>query len=208
MKIIVISDTHGKHRKLNMPKGDMLIHAGDVSMEGKTEEVIDFLNWFGELQYKYKIMIAGNHDYFFEKINKQELDTIIPQSVIYLNDSGVTIEGINIWGSPVTLWYENWAFNRHPGKDISKHWELIPKNTNLLITHSPVFGILDKLEMGLQIGCPNLLKKVNEVIPRLHIFGHVHEAYGVIESKDTTFINASSLNSKYELQNKPIEFIW
>ncbi len=208
MKIIVISDTHGKHRNLNMPKGDMLIHAGDVSMEGKTEEVIDFLNWFGELQYKYKIMIAGNHDYFFEKIDKQELDTLIPPSVIYLNDSGVTIEGINIWGSPVTLWYENWAFNRHPGEDINKHWELIPKNTNLLITHSPIFGTLDKLEMGLQIGCHDLLKKVDEIKPRLHLFGHVHEAYGIIELKDTTYINASSLNSKYELQNKPIEFIW
>ena len=205
MKIITISDTHSQHLGLKLPEGDMIIHAGDVSGSGSAVDVKSFLNWFSNLDYKYKIFIAGNHDWFFEKNKESEIEKHIPENVIYLNDSGVTIENINIWGSPVQPWFLNWAFNRM-GKEIIPHWNKIPENTDILITHGPPYNILDKTTQGTLTGCPYLLEKINETKPKYHIFGHIHEAYGIIEKNNTTFINASVLDVQYRRVNDPIIF--
>ena len=205
MKIITISDTHSQHQGLKLPEGDMIIHAGDVSGSGRTRDVESFLSWFSNLDYKYKIFIAGNHDWFFEKNTESEVEKHIPDSVIYLNDSGVTIEGIKIWGSPVQPWFLNWAFNRI-GKEIISHWDKIPVNTDILITHGPPNNILDKTTQGTITGCPYLLEKINKIKPKYHIFGHVHEAYGKVEKNGTTFINASVLDVQYRRTNTPIIF--
>jgi Icc-related predicted phosphoesterase len=130
----------------------------------------------------------------------------MPPGIIYLNDNGITINGINIWGSPISPWFFNWAFNRHRGEAIKKHWDLIPAGTDILITHGPVFGILDKTNTLKHVGCEDLLKKINEIKPKVHVCGHIHEAYGMEEKSATKFINASVLNDKYELVNKPIAF--
>ncbi len=87
MKFIIISDTHGQHKNLTLPKGDVIIHAGDISQRGKESEIIDFLNWFKDLDFKYKLFIAGNHDFFFERTPKNILEKLIPENVIYLCDS-------------------------------------------------------------------------------------------------------------------------
>ncbi len=205
MKLVLISDTHGKHNQLVLPKGDMLIHAGDVSSRGSQEQVLDFIEWFSNQNYKYKIFIAGNHDFFFEKESQENIDSIIPSNIIYLNDSGIEIEGIKIWGSPIQPWFYDWAFNRKRREEINKHWELIPKDTDILITHGPPFGILDETLRGERVGCVDLLKRVNLVKPQLHVFGHIHEDYGVEEKEETTYVNASVLNLHYEMQNKEVE---
>lgn len=170
MKIVAISDTHGKHRNLVLPEGDILIHAGDVSSMGKESEIKDFLNWFSKTDFTYKIMIAGNHDFYFEKIgdNAKVLEELIPANVIYLNDSGVEIENLDqkalrIWGSTIQPWFFNWAFNRNRGEDIKRHWDKIPQNTDMLITHGPAYGILDKTTRNESVGCEDLLEKVKEV---------------------------------------------
>ncbi|HWJ28068.1 MAG TPA: metallophosphatase domain-containing protein [Flavisolibacter sp.] len=201
MNFVVISDTHGKHRRMKLPKGDVLIHAGDVTMDGNDHQTEDFLNWFGKLDYPHKIFIAGNHDFYFEHQTEKEMAKLVPRGVIYLNDSGITIEGMRIWGSPVTPWYFDWAFNCHRGKEIAKHWKLIPQDTDLLITHGPPYGILDKIGMANHIGCEELLKKVKVLKPKLHIFGHVHESYGIYKNNGTTFVNASAVDANYELKN-------
>lgn len=213
MKIVAISDTHGKHRNLVLPEGDILIHAGDVSSMGKESEIKDFLNWFSKTDFTYKIMIAGNHDFYFEKIgdNAKVLEELIPANVIYLNDSGVEIENLGqktlrIWGSPIQPWFFNWAFNRNRGEDIKRHWDKIPQNTDMLITHGPAYGILDKTTRNESVGCEDLLEKVKEVKPIFHICGHIHEAYGYIKQSGTEFINASVLDENYNLRNKPIVF--
>jgi len=205
MKLVLISDTHGKHNQLNLPKGEMLIHAGDVSSRGTKEQVLEFIEWFSSQDYKYKIFIAGNHDFFLEKENKENIDSIIPSNINYLNDSGIEIEGIKIWGSPVQPWFYDWAFNRERGEEINKHWELIPEDTDILITHGPPFGILDETLRGERVGCVDLLNKVNLVKPKLHVFGHIHEDYGVEEKGETTYVNASVVNLHYEMQNKAVE---
>lgn len=206
MKFVAISDTHGQHNYLTLPKGDVLIHAGDMAMKGTRPEVEDFLNWFASLHFPHKILIAGNHDFFFERAPQDDIDGIIPAGVTYLNDSAVTINNITIWGSPITPWFFNWAFNRHRGDDIAKHWNLIPQQTDIIITHGPVANILDATTSGHNAGCADLLQKINEIQPKVHICGHIHEAYGVVEKQGTTFINASALNEKYQLVNKPVVF--
>jgi len=205
MKIVAISDTHGLHNQLALPEGDMLIHAGDVSAMGREREVKDFINWFANQPFQHKVFIAGNHDFLFE--NDPELATsYIPENVIYLNDSGVTIEGLNIWGSPIQPWFFDWAFNRQRGAEIEKHWQLIPDNTDILITHGPPLNIRDLTLSGENVGCESLLNKVQEVKPRYHIFGHIHEAYGVSQQPDTSYINASVVNRNYVVVNSPVLF--
>lgn len=206
MKIVAISDTHCRHKSVKLPPGDLLIHAGDVSYKGELSEVKDFLYWFAGLPFQYKVFIAGNHDFYFERTRPAIIQTLIPTGVTYLNDSGVTIEGISIWGSPVTPWFYHWAFNRHRGAEISKHWNLIPPDTKMLITHGPVFGILDMVINGNHVGDKELLTRIEVLKPAVHVCGHVHESHGQKKRGGTQFINASVLNEKYELVNPPVVF--
>jgi len=206
MTFITISDTHGQHRNLDLPDGDVLIHAGDISSRGTEYEIRSFMDWFERLDYKYKIFIAGNHDFFFEQEDSATIQSILPENVIYLNDSGANIEGISIWGSPVSPWFYDWAFNRHRGEDIGKHWDLIPDHIDILITHGPAFGILDRTVSGLHVGCEELKSKIDILKPKIHICGHIHEAYGQIKTPDTLFINASVLDVRYQMVNNAIGF--
>jgi Icc-related predicted phosphoesterase len=205
MRFVALSDTHGKHN-FDLPPGDVLLHAGDVSSRGLKSEIQRFLDWFSSLDYAYKIFIAGNHDFFFEEAPKEEIDAMIPENLIYLNDSGVEIEGIKIWGSPIQPWFHDWAFNRKRGPEIQKHWDLIPADSDIVITHGPAFGIHDRLISGMPVGCEDLLPTLQRIAPRVHLCGHIHEAYGERQVGDTLFLNASILNVRYEIANVPIEF--
>ncbi len=206
MKFVAISDTHSRHYNIKLPKGDVLLHAGDISYKGKRAEIIDFLNWFCRQNFKHKIFIAGNHDFYLEKETPAEIEKMIPPGITYLIDSGVSINGVYIWGSPYTPWFYNWAFNRHRGAPISKHWSLIPDNTDVLLTHGPMYGILDSVINGQHVGCKDLLKRVQEVKPKVHVCGHIHEASGMHKQNGITCINASVLNEAYELSHRPFVF--
>jgi predicted phosphohydrolase len=206
MRIIAISDTHGQHGKLVLPTGDVLLHAGDVSSRGREAEVLDFLQWFAAQPHAHKIMIAGNHDFYFEQTPDERIRAIIPPGVTYLNDSGTTVNGLRIWGSPVSPWFFDWAFNRHRGADIKKHWDMIPADTDILIAHGPVQGILDATTRGERVGCADLLQTLQTVRPRYFVCGHIHEAYGRAEQNGTCFINASVLDERYRLVNDPVVF--
>jgi Icc-related predicted phosphoesterase len=205
MRFVALSDTHGKHN-FDLPPGDVLLHAGDVSSRGLKSEIQRFLDWFSSLDYTYKIFIAGNHDFFFEEAPKEEIDAMIPDNLIYLNDSGVEIEGIKIWGSPIQPWFHDWAFNRKRGPEIQKHWDLIPADSDIVITHGPAFGIHDRLVSGMPVGCEDLLPTLQRIAPKVHLCGHIHEAYGERQVGETLFLNASILNVRYEIANAPIEF--
>ena len=204
MKIVLISDTHTKHNQIKVPDGDMIIHAGDLSSRGRKNEIRAFFHWFKELPHKYKILIAGNHDFAFET-DRAWCDKVMPENIHYLNDCGVTIEGINIWGSPVTPAFYDWAFNRLRGLEISKYWELIPEGTNILVTHGPPYGYGDLLDPRWlrpgekeNVGCEDLLYYIEKIKPKLHVFGHIHYNGGLIESNgDTLFVNASNLTERY-----------
>ncbi|QNM86710.1 metallophosphatase domain-containing protein [Polaribacter pectinis] len=202
MKIVLISDTHGNHNFI-IPEGDILIHAGDVSLRGTKKEIDSFIDWFQKQPHKHKIFIAGNHDFYFEEALKNNIK-INDTNLNYLNDSGCEIEGIKFWGSPIQPTFFNWAFNRERGEEIKKYWDLIPNDTDVLITHGPPHKILDLTKNGEYVGCEELKKKVLEIKPKLHVFGHIHEAYGKTVRNKTTFVNASLLDDKYRNVNAPI----
>ncbi len=205
MRIVFISDTHNQHRKLTLPEGDVLIHAGDVSGRGTKEEIEDFLNWFSSLSHKHKVFIAGNHDFFIQE-NPKEFRSLLPSNIIYLEDDLAVIDGIKIYGSPWTPEFMNWAFMKAHGNEIKKQWDLIPDGIDILLTHGPAFGTLDKIFSGLSVGCVELMKVVEKVNPKFFLFGHIHEAYGEVKNGGIRRINGAILNEKYVLCNPPITF--
>jgi Icc-related predicted phosphoesterase len=205
MKIGFISDTHTQHKNLRgLEEIDLLIHAGDICSKGTQSETADFIDWFNGLAIRYKVFVAGNHDFFMEKTPSSFIRANLNTNTFYLNDDGIIIEGIQIWGSPIQPWFFDWAFNRQRGEEIKKHWDLIPMDTDILITHGPPFGILDKTKHGQHVGCEELLSCVERIKPKVHVFGHIHEGYGMKETSTTAFMNASVLDVNYRLVNKPI----
>lgn len=205
MKLTFISDTHSLHKTLAIESGDILIHCGDFTNKGSLEDTESFAHFMSVQDFRYKVVIAGNHDFCFEDDRKEEAEQYLAdKDIIYLNDSGTEIEGLKIWGSPVQPEFFNWAFNRERGEDICKHWDLIPSDTDILVTHGPAFGILDRVMEGERVGCRDLLDRVKQIKPKIHAFGHIHEDYGVLEQGDTTFVNACNVNRKYWLVNPPI----
>jgi Icc-related predicted phosphoesterase len=201
---VAISDTHGMYRDIEIPNGDVLIHAGDITRYGKLSELNDFNNWLGEQPHQHKIIIAGNHDWCFER-QKEESLTILTNA-IYLEDQSVTIQGHNFYGSPWQPEFQNWAFNLQRGKEIQKKWDLISNDIDVLITHGPVFGLLDKIYNGENVGCEVLLTKIQAIKPKVHVCGHIHEGYGEVIHQGIKFINASVTNIRYQPVNAPIVF--
>ena len=219
-RIAIISDTHGEHSKLDnwLPDADMIICGGDISKFGDLITIQGFLSWFSKLEkYKTKIFIAGNHDLLFEK-DRGLSRAMIFDNIIYLENSGVEIDGIYIYGSPMTPRFHDWAFNADRGEKIKKYWDGIPEETDVLITHGPPMGTLDislfnQKTMVLDgsinhVGCEDLKNRIDEIKPKVHIFGHIHPEYGTVEKNGTLFINASSVGGNYKIKNKPflVEF--
>lgn len=202
MKFVLISDTHNQHENLTVPEGDVLIHAGDITGGGSLRETLGFIGWFGNLPHQHKIFIGGNHDFLLENTS---FDTkqYLPAGITYLQDTLIEIEGIKIYGSPYTPEFLNWAFMKKRGADIKAVWDKIPDGVDVLITHGPPSKILDKTSSGRIVGCEDLLDKVLKIKPKIHVFGHIHEAYGNQDTEGIKFFNASVLNEHYQLVNPP-----
>lgn len=211
-KLIIdaISDTHNRHKSFKLPGGDILIHSGDCTGSGTVSEVMAFLSWFADQDYSHLILVPGNHDWLFELNPSLCAEECKNRGIILLNDSGVEIEGIKIWGSPITPWFYDWAFNRHRTKEeaeklggpfIKDHWDLIPADTDILVTHGPPHGILDYVPRSTggfeEVGCRELLARIYETKVKLHIFGHIHYAAGHKYLDGRTYVNASALNEQY-----------
>jgi predicted phosphodiesterase len=200
-----ISDTHGLHKRLQLPGGDLLIHAGDCSSGEELEPVLEFLDWLQEQNYAYRVLIAGNHDYQFELIPEHLEEECKKRGIILLNDSGCVIEGIKIWGSPIQPWFGDWAFNRQRGPEIRKHWDLIPTDTEILITHGPPYGILDDVmkNSGANklVGCEDLSRRIVQTQVKLHVFGHIHENGGHAVLEGRTYVNASTVGERFRFRD-------
>ena len=209
MKLVFISDTHNLHKKISVPDGDFIIHCGDVSLRGTYDEIVSFADWFSSLPHKHKIMIPGNHDFLFERDLEKGKNIIESRNIHLLIDSLVEIEGIKFWGSPITPWFYNWAFNRYRGSSIEEHWNKIPENVDVLITHGPPAYIEKGLSLvveGEDVGCQDLYNTIKKrVKPKISSFGHIHEGYGTHHDGETLFVNCSILNRDYVPTNRPIE---
>ena len=195
-KLVLISDTHEYHERITIPKCDILCHTGDFSNRGKPHKVRGFLEWFSKQPANHAIYISGNHDCSYEKKPefKQQMIEEFPE-LIYLEDSGVEVEGLKIYGSPYTPEFCGWNF-MHPrgSKELADKWDLIPRDTDVLLTHGMPYGILDKNDEGEHCGCELLRHRIEE-LPNLKLVagGHIHEGYQLDERTlpPTVFVNAS-----------------
>lgn len=218
---VCISDTHTHTQNLQLPPGDVLIHAGDFSYAGLPEEVSAFNDFLARQNFSHKIVISGNHELTFDLLNYENFseiwDTEIPKqsakeikqtlkNCIYLEDSGCEVYGYKVYGSPWQISYNDWAFYADSEK-AKEVWGRIPSDTDILVTHNPPDNIMDLGEDETREGCPILRRNIEErVKPKVHVFGHVHEGYGMEKIGETIFINASVCDEKYEPVNAPIVF--
>lgn len=205
MRLICISDTHGMHRQLTVPDGDILIHAGDCLGMGTLAELEDLDNWLSEQPHRHKILIAGNHDWCLQD-DSAAAEALI-KNAIYLRDSGVEIEGLKFWGSPWTPEFFDWAFNLSRGPVIAERWQQIPADTDVLITHSPPAGILDQVPTALRarsVGCEALTRELERLSLKIHLFGHIHESHGQQRMDDCLFVNASTYNGSLKPLNPAV----
>lgn len=204
MKLIFLSDTHGYHRSMEVPAGDMIFCCGDFCGHGTgLGEVEDFASWFGGLPCRFKVLVAGNHDFVLEHPGtvKRAERVLREANIEYLCDDGLEALGLKIWGSPVQPRFCNMAFNRRRGEEIARHWAKIPNGVDILITHGPPAGRLDAVHGGENVGCADLLSAVARARPRIHAFGHIHEGAGRSEENGTVFLNASILDRNYRISN-------
>jgi Icc-related predicted phosphoesterase len=204
IKIGAFSDSHNLHEKLKINKFDILICAGDATNQGSFPEVCKFLNWFGQQESTHKVYVPGNHDWLAQREPGITKDLCDQNNIKLLINEGIQIEGINIWGSPVTPFFCNWAFNAF-SDELKKTWNLIPENLDILITHGPPYNILDKNGLDQSCGCNFLFDEIQKKKPRCHIFGHIHENNGLKEFNGTKFYNVSICNDCYRIENEVME---
>jgi Icc-related predicted phosphoesterase len=211
LKFITLSDTHGQHRSkklnkfLNENPADVLLFVGDYQ-RNHFDDGTDFIDWLHDLPFKYKVMTFGNHDGQFEYVIEKSKSY---DDIIILNNEFTTIEGIKIWGSPYSLTFLDWWFMKSD-KELEEIYKKIPDDVDILMTHTPAFGILDMTKDGILTGSMSLLNRVKELKKlKYHLCGHIHEQSGTctmnkyLALKDIHFINASVLNEKYQLANDP-----
>jgi Icc-related predicted phosphoesterase len=191
MIIVAISDTHQRHDEIDLPPGDVLIHAGDWTHRGRVHECLSFLKWFAAQPHPDKILICGNHE-------MGEWPAKLAREVgyiHYLENNSVTIHGVKFYGSPHTPEFGRWGYMTYSPQERASLWSQIPLDTDVLITHGPPGRILD--------ACPDpagdeqLRIRLLDVHPKVHIFGHIHEGRGSVEAGNTRFYNVSSLCGQY-----------
>lgn len=205
MRLVCISDTHGRHGEVSVPDGDVLVVAGDICGAGYAYEVGYFHEWIANLPHTHKVLVAGNHDWPFQRTPDAPEILALKKDVTYLQDSGCIIDGVSFYGSPWQPEFYNWAFNLPRGTQLAEKWAKIPFDTDVLITHTPPFGYLDAVFTGMRVGCEDLASAVAKVRPRVHVFGHIHHSYGVIgQSSGTFYVNACICTEAYGPENSPI----
>lgn len=215
MIIDCIADLHGYFPKLD--GGDLLIVAGDLTATHTLKELDKFNGWIFQQDYRKKIVIGGNHDIFFERgvfdINDPKDNTvIIDPSCDYLCNSGTEFEGLKIWGTPHSLIFEGVnprckAFMKTE-KELDVIYSNIPNDIDVLISHTPPHGILDKNIFGEWCGSESLRNAMFRTKPKYLICGHIHECGGKEVDLTTTYvINCSYVNECYKPTNKPFRIV-
>jgi hypothetical protein len=224
MLVTLISDTHGQHRSVNLPGGDLLIHTGDFMTSGYSKfQAEDFFKWMEYQDYDDIMFIAGNHDRIMQN-EPNEMRGILTgyKCIDYLEDEEIVLyrdgpngdrpeENIRIYGSPWQPEFYDWAFNLPRNGDVLKSkWDAIPTNTDILLTHGPAWGILDEVynRRGVHLGCELLTERIAVVKPKIHVCGHIHSGHGYYFDGTTHFFNASVLNEQYEYEHNVWHFEW
>lgn len=204
-RLVLLSDTHGRHAELDVPAGDVLVHAGDFTSRGREREVADFGAWLAAQPHPHKVVVAGNHDFLFEREPQRARELL--GDVVYLQDAGAELAGLSFWGSPWQPWFHDWAFNLERGAPLAAVWSRVPAGVDVLVTHSPPMGVLDRTARGQRVGCEALREALPRISPKLHVFGHIHEAYGVRAGPPLS-VNACNCDLSYEAVQAPVVIEW
>lgn len=201
IKVVMISDTHGSHHELQMPEGDLLIHTGDYSSMGSWRELQGLNEWFGTLGYKDIICIDGNHDQYSSSLPREEVQALFTNAH-YLRDSEITVQGLRVYGTPWTNRFGDWSFMESE-PELKKRFAGIPEGFDILMSHGPAYGILDKNVSGNHCGSTALLERIKVTKPRYHVHGHIHESRGLKEG-ETVSLNVASLDEWYDIRGEPV----
>lgn len=225
-----MSDTHLidvlRGEPIIVPDGDVLVHCGDATMRGSYQEIARFAVRFAGYPHKHKVFVPGNHDWGFQEEHERGNTFGDIDWADVLIDRALTIDGIKFWGSPWQPEFCSWAFNLPRGVELKKHWDLIPADTDVLVTHSPPMGHRDRVwryekkwvkqkghvaprRVREHVGCADMMLAVKRIKPKVHAFGHVHCDYGQHEhwwgdGTKTHFVNAALADEAYHIVNKPI----
>lgn len=215
LSVVGISDTHGKHAQTRFKEWDtgeydMIVHSGDISNIGDPAEILNFMDWYGNLTMSHKILIFGNHELNTEHNTDFYREQASKRNITFLHHEHITIEGIKIFGSPYTPVYGNWAYNVNRD-DLEYYWAEIDEDVDLLVTHGPPFGVGDRTGRNDAVGCTHLLKSILEKNIQVCQFGHIHEDRGEIFTEQTfprtKFYNASMvIGYPYKVLDTPVYY--
>jgi Icc-related predicted phosphoesterase len=202
MRFLFLSDTHGLHRQTQYPPADVLIHAGDLTRSGTLSELAEVNAFLGGLPHPRKIVIAGNRDFCLQRQPEESRRRLT--NAVYLQDEEITVDGVRIYGSPWQPPFLDMAFNLPRGEPLRLKWKRIPSGVDILVTHTPPMGIGDLTRKCAHVGCEELLPAVRRIRPRIHVFGHIHEAYGDWTEGGTRFLNASVMDASMRIVHPPV----
>ena len=213
-RFVLLSDTHTRHREVEerygLPDGDVLVHAGDFTSMGRAHEIEDFVAWLRTRPHAHKVCIAGNHDFGMQDQAERFEPLFHGSGIVYLNDSAATVAGWRFWGTPWTPWFHDWAFNAHRGDELAAIYRRIACDTQVLLVHGPPHGILDQVDDAMgraddHVGSHEIVQLL-PTLPDLRLFvcGHIHEGYGQVVRDGVTFVNASSLDRRYQPTHAPV----
>ena len=190
MRIVAVADTHLFTDDIQIPDGDVFVHAGDMCRGGDFDELDEAAAWIMSLPHRHKVIVAGNHDWLF--VHDPPLARTLFADAFYLQDDEVVIDGIRFYGSPWQPEFNDWAFNLPRGVPIAAVWRKIPAGLDVLITHGPPEGFGDRSPVGGRAGCADLRRRIAEVTPRLHLFGHIHQDGGLWHDGSTVLANVTT----------------
>ena len=203
-----------KMSDIEIPDGDLLLHAGDLTFKGEPWEITQELDILAAKTKDFKkvIFVQGNHEYRLR--NQPEIVKILceERGIQLLHHEPTEFEGLKIFGSPYTPTFGRWAFMANRGPDIKRLWDQVPDDTNILITHGPAHMINDKIleeyrspGESLNVGCEELAYRVSQLKAlKLHVCGHIHNGYGQVDVLGVKHVNASICTERYEPLNKAI----
>jgi Icc-related predicted phosphoesterase len=219
MICVAVSDTHNQAEAVPIPEGDVLIHAGDLTMQGSPVELVQAARWLGSIRGRFRAVIAipGNHDFVAQRNPLWAKALFQGHGVTLLIDEPRVVDGVKFYGSPWQPWFYDWAFNfpkADDGKAARKKWAEIPHDTDVLVTHGPPYGILDKTFGGedTRVGCAHLLEAIQRRRLQAHVFGHIHESFGTElyraeDGSEIRFVNAAICDrAKYAAIQPPVVF--
>lgn len=206
-RIVALGDSHGQHKRIKMPPGDILVHCGDFSNHGDQQNLLNFNQWLGELDYPIKLVTPGNHDGFTQR--DLLLSKALFTNATLLIDESIEVKGYKFYFSPWTPEFLNWSWMK-PRDQMNQVWDKVPEDIDVLVTHGPPKDILDVVPRpsGFHAGCEKLYEQVTSRIrPAIHIFGHLHGGHGYHRHGETDYYNVSCLDDNYNMYPNPVTVI-